>query len=608
MIAHWSYQRAITDAELAGAVDGMRPHVEALVALVQGDDPLIAARALAALEEVIALARYTTEPLAVIPRPPERAPAHPDRIEGVIRLGLREAAAEDALSSDEPGTWSDPAIRLPRAIEAIGRSMPGIVARLAVEEAELLSLRFPDRAVQLFQYAGQTFERLGCTVEAQVARLGWAACRQMLGIRDAAPPDPVVPALAGLAAWVSGPGGSFPLVERTRVRRPPLLRRARAWARRYSDELLLALGLGVGSIAVVIGWLALDFVALPLLRNVVAIPETPIATATAFLIASGALLLFRARNLRALRNSALWRSMQALRPWRYRLALRVLDDREGLRIVIERRDRRQTWLVPQPGAGDIPLLARTPDDLAALAEVRDEIERESPLPVTARRHRPHRRLGRVGGAARRGPAHARHLARDLAAPHGRASSPRRRPGSGSAMGRPWRRRRRRRSSRRGSRRPGSTAAGSPTWRRSAAPRTSSAGRAGSSARSSSSARASAIARSSAATPSSPPGGSTTWTSCCSSPRRTSTRPATPPGPSSASCASSPAASSSAAPARCSWCRRSPTATSRPSPPRWPARSAASPSASCAASSRPRASAAPPSPGSRSPITRSSRTR
>ena len=384
VIAHWSYQRAITDAELAGAVDGMRPHVEALVALVQGDDPLIAARALAALEEVIALARYTTEPLAVIPRPPERAPAHPDQIEGVIRLGLREAAAEDALSSAEPGTWSDPAIRLPRAIEAIGRSMPGIVARLAVEEAELLSLRFPDRAVQLFQYAGQAFERLGCAVEAQVARLGWAACRQMLGIRGAAPPDPVVPALAGFAARVSGAGGSFPLVERTRVRRPPLLRRARAWARRYSDELLLALGLGVGSIAVVIGWLALDFVALPLLRNVVAIPETPIATATAFLIASGALLLFRARNLRALRNSALWRSMQALRPWRYRLALRVLDDREGLRIVVERRDRRQTWLVPQPGAGDIPLLARTPDDLAALAEVRDEIERESPLPVIAR--------------------------------------------------------------------------------------------------------------------------------------------------------------------------------------------------------------------------------
>jgi hypothetical protein len=384
VIAHWSYQRAITDAELAGAIDGMRPHVEALVALVQGDAPLIAARALATLEEVIELARYTTEPLAVIPRPPERAPAHPDQIEGVIRLGLREAAAPDAPSSAEPWAWAAAPLRLPRAIEAIGRSMPGTVARLAVEEAELLSLRFPDRAARLFQYAGRTFEGLGCTVEAQVARLGWAACREMLGVHGAEPPAPVVPALAGFAARVIGGGGSFPLVERTRRRRPPLRRRARAWARRYADELLLALGLGVGSIAVVIGWLLLDFVALPVLRHVVAIPETPLATATAFLIASGALLLFRARNLRALRNSSLWRSMQALRPWRYRLALRVLDDREGLRLVIERRDRRQTWLVPQPGAGDIPLLARSPDDLTALAEVRDEIERESPLPVTAR--------------------------------------------------------------------------------------------------------------------------------------------------------------------------------------------------------------------------------
>lgn len=371
-IDHWSYQRAITRAELAGAVDGMRPHVEALASLVRVGDPLIAARALATIEQVIALARYTREPLAVIPRPPERAPTHPDQIESVVRLELQEAAAH--------GTF-----RLPRSIEAIDRAMPGAVARLAVEEAELLSLRFPDRAARLFEHAGQTFERLGCEVEAQVARLGWAACQQMLGNPTAAKLEPVLSPLADLAARVSGAGPRFPLVERTRARRAPLRRRVGAWTRRYADELFLALGLSVGGIALVVGWLLLDRVILPALRDVgVEIPETPFATAIAFLAASGVLLLLRARNLRALRASALWRSLQVIRPWRYRLALRVLDDREGLRFVALRRDRRQTWLVPEPGVGDIPLLARTPADVAALAALRGEIERQSPLPVVAR--------------------------------------------------------------------------------------------------------------------------------------------------------------------------------------------------------------------------------
>jgi hypothetical protein len=103
-----------------------------------------------------------------------------------------------------------------------------------------------------------------------------------------------------------------------------------------------------------------------------------------FLLGAALLFLFRAKNLQALRASRLWRKLQVIRPWRYRLALAVRDDREGLRIVVRRREGEQAWLVPKPGAGDIPPLAKDPTDLATLAALRGEITRQLPLPVVAR--------------------------------------------------------------------------------------------------------------------------------------------------------------------------------------------------------------------------------
>ncbi|HWO23987.1 MAG TPA: hypothetical protein VNO30_34830 [Kofleriaceae bacterium] len=368
-IDHWSYQRAITNTELSSAVDGMRPHLETLAALVRGNDLLIALRARATLEEVNELARYTREPLAVVPRPPGWHSTHPDQLEAVARLQLQEAAAQEPL-------------RMARSLEAIARVMPGMIARLAIEEAELLSLRFPERAARLFDHARETLARLGCKAEAQIAALGAAACRRMLG-GPAAPAtkiEPAVPALAGFAARVSGSGPPLPLLERARARRPSLRRLARAWARRYADELLLLLGLGFGALVATIGWLLLDRVILPALP----IPQSRFATAVAFFLGAVLLLVLRAVNYRALRASALWRWLQVLRPWRYRLALGVLADREGLRVVVERRNDRQTWRAPRPGPGELPLLARSDKDRARLAALRDEIAQQSPLPVVAR--------------------------------------------------------------------------------------------------------------------------------------------------------------------------------------------------------------------------------
>src|SRR6185503_14000582 len=75
-IEHWSYQRAITHRELVDAVDSMRPHVGAVAALISGTDLAAAARALATIKEVVELARYTEEPLAIIPKAPRKRPAH----------------------------------------------------------------------------------------------------------------------------------------------------------------------------------------------------------------------------------------------------------------------------------------------------------------------------------------------------------------------------------------------------------------------------------------------------------------------------------------------------------------------------------------------------
>jgi hypothetical protein len=372
-IDHWSYQRAITNAELSSAVDGMRPHIDTLAALVRGNDLLIALRARATLEEVNELARYTREPLAVLPRPPGWHSTHPDQLEAVARLQLQEAAAQEPL-------------RMARSLEAIARVMPGMIARLAIEEAELLSLRFPERAARLFEHAGKTLARLGCKAEAQLAELGVAACRRMLGgpAVPATKIEPAVPALAGFAARVSGSGPPLPLLERARARRPSLRRLARAWTRRYADELLLLLGLGFGALVTIVGWLLLDHLILPALRALLPIPDTQFATAVAFFLGAGALLVLRAINYRALRASALWRWLQVLRPWRYRLALQVLSDREGLRVVVERRNDRQAWRVPRPGPGELPLLTRSDKDRARLAALRGEIAQQSPLPVVAR--------------------------------------------------------------------------------------------------------------------------------------------------------------------------------------------------------------------------------
>ncbi len=375
VIDHWSYQRAITRAELEAAVDGMRPYVESLVALVRSDDPMIAARALATLEQVIELARYTAEPLAVVPRSRRRAPTHPDQVETMVRLELQAAAAQSTF-------------RMPEALAEIKPALPGMVARLAVEEAELLSLRFPDRAARLFEYAERELMRLGCETEAKLAGLGRVTSLRMLGGSQdgpviAGPSGPVMPVPMPVEYEMLLVGTGTRL-QRTRVRKPSIRRRAKAWAKRYRDELLLALGLGFGAIALVAGWLLLDRLLLPAARDVVAIPESSVSTAIALALGFGVLLLIRRLKYSELRESAAWRSLQVIRPWRYRLALQVLAERDGLKIVVERRVGRESWLAPKPGAGQIPALATSAEDRARVAALRDEIAEQRPLPVVAR--------------------------------------------------------------------------------------------------------------------------------------------------------------------------------------------------------------------------------
>lgn len=268
-IAHWSYQVALQQDALEALVDKLRPRLRDLQVAADAGPLLERARAAAVLEELIELSRYTPAPIvAEAPDILERiTTVHPDRLEDVTRLRLRALAAG----------------REQTRLRDLSDVAPRRCAELALEEAELLGLRFPERAAQLYALAATYFERCGDSAGHTAARLGLAAVDvQLHGKLDDEPrafvtrttqapagPGGVAQALAAFASQVLDATRQTPrragVVDASiaRVSRgprgaPPRLALVRSWFARHGEGLAIGL-IGFVILTALVGgllWLA----------------------------------------------------------------------------------------------------------------------------------------------------------------------------------------------------------------------------------------------------------------------------------------------------------------------------------------------------------------
>ena len=381
----WSHQRAISLAELEDGVRAMRPRLGGLIERTGGTDWIDVTRAMVALGEVIELSRYTTAPLAAQFETLETAgpPQHPDRRELVLRLQLRLAAPQ-VLDLE----------RVPRELKAAVEVVPALVGRLALEEGELLSLRFPDRARHLFDFAVLLLAQTGDELHAEAAMLASRICDRTLGkpatasVRPFGLPSSLVvgpsPVLADLARRVADPEAEFPELERGQPRDPRARDRAQAWWRRRSDDvagwayvvlgLLIIGGIGYGL------WFVVDRFVLPWLRQYVQLPESRLTTLAGVLV----LVTAAYRLIKAI-SSELASTLTSLpllwRRRRFRAELRLWPGPRGVTVNLERRDGLSDWNVRMPRPGEKPSLAATTADDAgkpALRSLRHDVAKFAP--------------------------------------------------------------------------------------------------------------------------------------------------------------------------------------------------------------------------------------
>ena len=62
----------------------------------------------------------------------------------------------------------------------------------------------------------------------------------------------------------------------------------------------------------------------------------------------------------------------------------ISNDTAGLRLTVARRRERRSWIVPRPGAGQLPSLAKLEADLEQVAVLRRELAARAPAPVAIR--------------------------------------------------------------------------------------------------------------------------------------------------------------------------------------------------------------------------------
>jgi hypothetical protein len=183
LLDRWSYAIAATRAQRDALVDAYRPHVAALLGMIRGSPLRERAGAAAMLEELVELSRYTAAP--IIARAPDPLAGlghvHPDDVEAIVRCGLRAWAARAFAFPPLEGA---PAPIVQRLVD-LRAIAPRRLAQLAYDEAQLLALRLPARAITLFELAAGSDH--GDATLATLAELGLIVARRRADLPTPAP-------------------------------------------------------------------------------------------------------------------------------------------------------------------------------------------------------------------------------------------------------------------------------------------------------------------------------------------------------------------------------------------------------------------------------------
>lgn len=155
------------------------------------------AQAAALAEEYVALSRITASPIAVdLPDVLGAIDAvHPDAHEALVRLALRAWARDH--ENEQPtvifGMLERPRTPAQEALADLGAHAPRRLAQLAYDEAQVVGLRLPERAVPLNTLARAHFARCSDDVGRSAAALGLAIALRRVGravtVDDLDPPD-----------------------------------------------------------------------------------------------------------------------------------------------------------------------------------------------------------------------------------------------------------------------------------------------------------------------------------------------------------------------------------------------------------------------------------
>ncbi len=380
LIEHWSYQIAWSRDEVENLMFWLRGRVPTLVTETEGELTIERARLGAMLEEILELSRYTSDPIihGLKDWIDRIESVHPDRTEDMARLALRKLAA------GKPPRW----------IAAVLADTPRRLAELALEEAELLALRLPERAEKLYEHAADAFQECGDTDGWLASLIGSAYCGwQLRGdfgqeliqrLEDltlfgrtqrsfALPmPLPFVPAVlerflpaageVGMARKLHAgntlPYGTTRIDLEPRLRRidrgprtsPSPLRRARTWAARNQwlvGGAPVLIGLIVGAIWL-LRYAALRWIA-PLLEKLDWVPHS-ISGYVAFSVLVAA-LYFGSAALEVPDDILAWWNNRKLRRLRPRAVLTSVGPTQAELRVVTRGDDLgvETLSVPPPG-------------------------------------------------------------------------------------------------------------------------------------------------------------------------------------------------------------------------------------------------------------------
>lgn len=197
VIDAWSAQIARSASDLESLMSAIRPHLDKLEQRARSGPLARRLVAAAVLEEIVALSAFATPLVRDVPGLPgkeELERVHPDRVEAVIVCALRASAAGrmpvPRVQSTDAGRFSvavtypllaTDVAPLARWLQSLIGGIPRRVAQLAYDEAQLLALRLPERAIALFTLAAELSRACGDAIGEAAALLGGDVARHRAG-------------------------------------------------------------------------------------------------------------------------------------------------------------------------------------------------------------------------------------------------------------------------------------------------------------------------------------------------------------------------------------------------------------------------------------------